>query len=206
MSGIVAQNINRQSGLIKAPEGGGSWTFIKKLTASDSATLSFVNGTSDVVLDSTYAEYMFYFINIHPETDSVHFEFNGSADTGSNYNVTKTSTRFDAYHNEAGSDTSLGYQGSYDLAQSTAFQNICDALGNDNDQSVSGYMHLFSPSDTTFVKHFMIRVFRTHAGEYASDLHTAGYFNTTSAVDAIQFKMSSDAIGAGDIFLLGLTI
>jgi hypothetical protein len=205
MSGIIAQNTLDGSGLIKSPEGGGAWNFIKKLTASDSADLSFVNGTSDVVLDSTYKEYIFYFVNIHPETDSVAFEFNGSADTGSNYNVTKTTSRFDAYHDESGSGTSLGYQGGYDLAESTAFQNICDALGNDNDQSLSGYMHLFSPSDTTFVKHFMIRVFRTHAGEYASDLNTAGYFNTTSAVDAIQFKMSSDAIGAGDIILHGLT-
>ena len=183
----------------------GAMVLIKSITASSSSTISFVDGTSDVDLDATYPIYKFDFINIHPQTDSVSFEFNGSTDTGSNYNVTKTSSRVDAYHNEGGSDTSLGYQTGYDLAQSTAFQNICDALGNDNDQSLSGYMYVFSPSDTTFVKHFMIRVFRTHAGEYASDLYTAGYFNTTSAVDAIQFKMSSGNIDAGDICLYGIT-
>ena len=167
MSGVVTQNVLGSSGLVKAPEaGGGTWVDIKTLTSDGSdATLSFVDGTDDVVLDSTYPVYCFKFINIHPETDSVHFEFNGSIDSGSNYNVTKTSSRFDAYHNEAGSDTSFGYQGSYDIAQGTGFQNICDTLGNDNDQSVSGYMYLFAPADTTFVKHFMIRVFRTHAGE-----------------------------------------
>ena len=40
---------------------GGSMVFIKKLTASSSGTLSFVNGASSVVLDSTYKEYMFTF-------------------------------------------------------------------------------------------------------------------------------------------------
>ena len=182
----------------------GSMIFIKKVTASSSATVSFVDGSSSVVLDNTYKEYLFTLNNIHPQTDNVTFEFNGSTDTGSNYNVTKTTSRFDAYHNEGGSDTSLGYQSSYDLAQSTAFQNICDALGNDNDQSCSGYLHLFEPSSTTYVKHFMIRVFRTHQSEYASDLYTAGYFNTTSAVDALQFKMSSGNIDAGDICLYGI--
>ena len=46
----------------------GSMTFIKKLTASSSATLSFVDGTSSVVLDNTYKEYVFTFNNIHPAT------------------------------------------------------------------------------------------------------------------------------------------
>ena len=52
---------------------GGAMTFIKKLTASSSATLSFVDGTSDVVLDNTYKEYLFTFNNIHPETDEDYF-------------------------------------------------------------------------------------------------------------------------------------
>jgi hypothetical protein len=200
----TALSFNSGADGLEASGTGGNWTKIKSLTASSSSTLSFVDGSSSVVLDNTYREYMFMFINAHPATDNVTFEFNGSIDTGSNYNVTKTTSRFDAYHNEAGTDTSLGYQGSYDLAQSTAFQNICDALGNDNDQSCSGYLHLFEPSSTTYTKHFIIRVFRTHQSEYASDLHTAGYFNTTSAVDAIQFKMSSGNIDAGTITLYGL--
>ena len=177
----------------------GNLIFISRSTASSSSSVSITSG-----INSTYKEYIFFFNNIHPATNSVHFEFNFSADGGSNYNVTKTSSRFDAYHNEGGSDTSLGYQGGYDLAQSTAYQNICDTLGNDNDQSVSGYMHLFDPSNTTFVKHFMIRVFRTHEGEYASDLHTAGYANTTSAINALDFKMSSGNVDSGTIDMYGV--
>ena len=162
MTGIVAQNVGRASGLIKAASGGGGvWTLIKTLTSDGSDDdLSFVDGADDVVLDSTYPIYRFSFINIHPETDDVFFTFNLSIDSGSNYNVTKTTTAFRAYHTEAGAAPTLAYYPEIDLAQSTAFQNIVGEAGNANDESISGYLHLFNPSSTTFVKHFM-----THASQ-----------------------------------------
>ena len=183
---------------------GSSMKFIKKLTASSSATLSFVDGTSDVVLDDTYKEYLFTFNNIHPATDSAEFQFNLSVDSGSNYNVTKTSTYFYAYHYEDGSSTSLTYNTSGDLAQSTAFQDIAVNVGSDNDQCTSGYLHLFNPSSTTFVKHWISKMNNAHSGDLMINPHTAGYGNTTSAVDAIQFKMDSGNIDAGDICLYGI--
>ena len=147
MTGIVAQNVGRTSGLIKSAGGGGGvWTLIKTLTASSSSTLSFVDGTSDVVLDSTYPIYVFKFNNIHLGTDCVDFQFNFSVDGGSNYNVTKTTTSFVAFHSEDDTYASLAYNWYY-----------------------------------------------------------AGYGNTTSAVDAIQFKMSSGNIDAGKIKLYGLS-
>ena len=51
----------------------GSMTFIKKLTASSSATLSFVDGASSVVLDNTYKEYVFTFKDIHPASENPFF-------------------------------------------------------------------------------------------------------------------------------------
>ena len=183
---------------------GGAITFIKKLTASSSSTLSFVNGSSDVVLDSTYKEYMFIFNNIHPATDGAFFQFQGSTNTGSSYGVTLTTTKFDAYHNEAGNDTILSYYANHDLAQSTNFQHLNSYLGTDNDQSGSGSLHLFNPSSTTFVKHFMARNSANNSDEYMRDNHVAGYFNTTSAIDAVQFKMSSGNIDAGTIKLYGI--
>jgi len=206
MSGIIAQNTLDNSGLIKSPEGGGAWNFIKKLTSDGSDDdLSFVDGTSDVVLDSTYREYLFTFNNMHPETDDVFFTFNLSIDSGSNYNVTKTTTAFRAYHTESDSATSLSYYPEIDLAQSTAFQNIVGEAGNANDESISGYLHLFSPSDTTFVKHFMTNASQNTYHNLAMQTLTAGYGNTTSAVDAVQFKMSADEIQGGTICLYGLT-
>ena len=186
--------------------GGGSMTFIKKLTASASATLSFVDGTSDVVLDDTYKEYMFTFKDIHPATDSVTFGFNGSVDSGSNYNVTKTSTQFTTFIAEADEGQSLEYSGGEDIAQGTGFQAFQqgDDLGNDNDQCHTGYLHIFNPSSAVFFKHFVAVAQYAHQADYTACPFTAGYFNTTSAVDAIQFKMSSGNTDAGDICLYGI--
>jgi hypothetical protein len=183
----------------------GSMTFIKKLTASSSSTLSFVDGSSDVVLDNTYKEYLFTFKDIHPATDNVDFEFQGSTDSGSNYNTTMTTTTFRGQGSESDtSDYAIGYRTGEDQAQGTAFQDLNIGMGADNDQALSGTLHLFNPSSTTFVKHFIARVSSPKANEYNVDWFCAGYFNTTSAIDAMQFKMSSGNIDAGDICLYGI--
>jgi len=182
----------------------GAMTFIKKLTASSSATLSFVDGASSVVLDNTYKEYLFTFNNIHPATNNTQFQFQGSTDSGSNYNVTMTTTFFQAQHSEAGSGVALSYKTGADQAQGTSFQQLSADVGNENDECFSGELRLFNPSSTTFVKHFLSRC-STYAGiDYMVDTHAAGYFNTTSAIDAAQFKMSSGNIDAGDICLYGI--
>ena len=187
--------------------GGGSMTFIKKLTASSSATLSFEDGSASVVLDDTYKEYMFTFNNIHPQTDSEEFTFQGNAAGGSGYNETITSTTFAAQHGESDSPTELSYDCTADQAQGTGFQQLSahnDVGGAEADESLSGYLHLFNPSSTTFVKHF-IAVTQYSGWESRSvNSYTAGYFNTTSAIDEIQFKMSSGNIDAGDICLYGI--
>jgi hypothetical protein len=128
----------------------GSMTFIKKLTASSSATLSFVDGSDGVVLDDTYKEYVFTFNNIHPVTDGANFTFQGNVAGGSGYNETLTTTSFRAFHDEADTDSALGYVTGNDQAQGTAFQQITDNIGNVSDESTSGTLHLFNPSSTTF--------------------------------------------------------
>ena len=142
---------------------------------------------------------------MHPQTDGAEFQFNISVDSGSNYNVTKTTTTFDAEHNEDDSFAGLQYLSGSDLAQSTSFQNLnLDMEGTDNDGSVSGHLHLFNPSSTTFVKHFIATTASMHQSARIYNQFTAGYGNTTSAVDAIQFKMSTGNIDAGDICLYGI--
>ena len=178
---------------------GGSLNLISTQTASSSSTISFTSG-----IDSTYKEYIFKFINIHQATDIAFLTFNGSVDTGSNYNVTKTTSFFNAYHDEGDSSTGLTYQTGNDLAQSTDFQKLAEG-GSDNDQSISGEMFLFNPSDTTFVKHFISRFNMYSRSDYTQDHYIAGYFNTTSAIDAVQFKMNSGNIDAGTIKLYGVS-
>lgn len=175
-------------------------TLISSQTASNSASISFTSG-----LDSTYKAYKFVFSNMHPRTDDTTFVFNGSTDSGSNYNVTKTTTFFSANHLEDDSFASLSYYTTKDLAQSTSFQFISyDALGNAGDESYSGSMILFNPSSTTYVKHF-ISSGSTYYFDGGGELNTyvAGYCNTTSAVNAVQFKMLSGNMD-GTIYLYGI--
>ena len=182
----------------------GSMTFIKKLTASSSATLSFVDGSNGVVLDDTYKEYLFTFNNMHPETDNVNFSFQADTGTNTNYNQTITSTYFNAYHYESDSQTALGYETDKDLAQSTSFQMLGRRVGNDNDQQISGSLKIFNPSSSVFVKHFMATMNEAHYGDIAFNNYIAGYFNTQTPLTRFQFKMSSGNIDAGDICLYGI--
>ena len=176
----------------------GNMVLISSQTASNSASISFTTG-----LDSTYKEYQFWFIDVHPRTDDVDFSFNLSTDSGSNYNVTKTSSFFLAYHNESGSNAVLEYDGGYDLAQSTSFQKITNNSGNDADQSSSGSVILFNPSSTTYVKHFICNTSTVSYHDYHRNAFCAGYGNTTSAVNAVQFKMSSGNFD-GTILMYGI--
>jgi hypothetical protein len=182
----------------------GSMIFIKKLTASSSGTLSFVNGASSVVLDSTYKEYVFTFKDIHPASDGKILTFQGSTNTGSSYGVTITSTFFLAEHNEDDSSAQLTYASGSDLAQSTSYKYLSVTTSNGADSCVTGHLRLFNPSSTTFVKHFIGRTNTMSNSLRSAEADTAGYFNTTSAIDAIQFKFDSGNIDAGDICLYGI--
>ena len=204
MSGIVTQNVLGNSGLVKAvAAAGGAWTEIKTLTASADSTLSFVNGTDDVVLDSTYPVYCFRFINIHQSQTSFASLDVGFRDGGSAYDAVKTTTKFEVYHSEADA-TSFAYSGGDDLTQSTSFMRI-GLSGWDNDQGMVGFLYLYAPSDTTFVKHFISRTNAYYKGNDSSwEEFVAGYCNTTTAIDGVQFKMSGGNIDTGKIKLFGI--
>jgi len=183
----------------------GALVHIKTLTASSSATLSFVNGASSVVLDNTYPIYKFEFINIHPGTNGARLAFQVDTGTNTSYNITVTSSKFKAYQQED-NDNALSYDGSYDQAQGTAFQNLGTDLISDNDSSASGELWLFSPSSSTFVKHFLATVQGMTNGSppYSEVRYSAGYFNTTTALTRVQFKMDSGNIDAGTFKMYGI--
>ena len=177
----------------------GSLAHISTQTASSSASISFTSG-----IDSTYKEYIFYFVNIHPQTDAQKLTFQGNASGGSGYNETITSTFFRAYHEESDGAQALSYDTGGDQAQGTAYQHISDSVGSDTDQCCSGFLHLFNPSSTTFVKHFIARTNTYQSSDYSIDVFSSGYFNTVSAIDEIQFKMASGNIDSGTITLYGI--
>ena len=182
---------------IPAAISGGSLNLISTQTASSSATIDFTSG-----IDSTYKEYIFKFINLHPATDNSKLFFQVTTN-GTDFNTTLTSTYFIADHDEADSSTTLSYVNSDDQAQGTSFQRINESTGADNDESISGTLHLFDPSNTTFVKHYMSR--SSSVFEKETDAFTAGYFNTTSAVTGVQFKFDAGNIDSGVIKMYGIT-
>ena len=195
-----AIRFNSSANGLETASAGGSLVKIASTTASSSSTVSFTSG-----LTSTYKEYIFVYNNIHPGTDNTAFQVNFSIDSGSNYNVTKTSTAFTAAHKEDDATAFIQYESGDDLAQGTGFQNLSFPVGNDNDQSVSGTLHLFEPSNTTFVKHFISTCNACEKGDYTGNHHVAGYGNTTSAIDAVQFKLSSGTMDSGVIKLYGVS-
>ena len=201
MALLFAKN-NSLSAVTELPASvsGGGLNLISTQTASDSASISFTSG-----LDSTYKQYIFKFYDIHPEEDNRNLGFTMSTDGGSNYNVAKTTTFFYSYHDETDSYSGLTYHTGKDLAQGTGNQMILVETGNDNDQSACGFLRLFDPSSTTFMKMFYAESNSYEATNNNQHSFVAGYGNTTDAVNAVQFSMQSGAIQSGIIKLYGVT-
>ena len=154
--------------------------------STDVASISFTSG-----IDSTYKLYVFKFYDCNPATDSAEFSFQCSTDGGSNYNTTITSSAFYAYHDEADSATTLVYSVTQDLAQGTAFMDIGYNIGSDADASIAGEIFLFNPSNTTYVKHFYGTLQEYHSSDMSFITYFGGYVNSTSAVNAVSFKMNT---------------
>ena len=203
---LVKYNDQSISAITEVGSGAGitdDMVLIKEQTASSSSTVDFVDGTSDVVLDSTYPIYLFKFINIHPATDDVFFGHQGDVDGATTYGQTCTNAVFYARHEEDDSPADMDYYASADQAQGTGINQMVQ-LGNDNDQAGSGYLHIFNPSSTTFVKHFISRFNGAHPSDNSMSIFSAGYYNTTSALNTFRFKMSSGNIDAGTFKMYGI--
>ena len=200
---IVTYNNRSIANISAIPGAAKSLTHIKTLTASSSATLSFVNGSSDVVLDSTYPIYIFKYIGIHPATQS-NFSFQVDTGTNTNYNQTIQSIFFYGQEGES-SDPLLAYGSGQDQQLGTGFQDLSLGIDSDgNDSNCCGHLHIFNPSSTTFAKQFLGLTALVGNGYYSYSNYSAGYFNTTNALTRFQFKMTSGNIDSGTITLYGI--
>ena len=197
---IVVANNQSLSAITSIPASitGGAMTLLETQTASSSSTISFTSG-----IDSTYKEYQIHIIQAHCSADNQILQM-GFRDGSTAYDATKTTTYFNAMNKEDDSSTSLGYNTDQDQAQATGFLNVSEALGADNDQCANVIITLYDPSNTTFVKHFNARTAYVHQNDRSIDGFIAGYCNTTSAIDGVQFKMDADAIDAGTFKLYGV--
>ena len=184
---------------------GGSWNLIKTLTASSDSTLSFVNGAADVVLDSTYNIYVWTFSHIHGSIINYSLLWNGSTDAGSNYNVSKTQFTNRTWKCASGSGAPTDDTGEA-MYQSTSFASCNNSLGIDADEQCSGQMWLYNPSSATFGKMYDVSTNNTHSGSTCLYKWAAsGEIETTTAVNAVQFKLSTGNIDSGIISMYGIS-
>lgn len=201
----IAHNFTPPTATTSAQVGAGAMTLIKTLTASSSGTISFQDGSSDVVMDSTYKTYIFTYIDVHPATDNVQLGFQGNVAGGADFNESITSAVYRAQEDEGNSDSNFFYNSAADQANGTSFQKLCDnGIGNGNDESMSGELWIFNPSNTTFQTNFMAVNNMYQKDDYTNNTFIAGYFNLTGAIDEIQFKMSSGNIDAGTFKMYGI--
>jgi len=199
---INIANNNSLSAITSLPSGvsGGTMSLLSTQTASSSSTISFTSG-----IDSTYKEYLFTFNNIHPSASNPNFGFQVDVGTGTSYAQTITSTYFASYQTEDGGTAALEYVTGQDQAQGTGLQTLADQIGNGNDESCAGYLCLFNPSSTTFVKNFIARFHGYNGSDFSTDLYCAGYVNTTTALTRVQFKFSSGNIDTGTFKMYGVS-
>jgi len=200
-SASKAVKFNSSNNGLETGDLGGSLTLISEQTASSSSTIDFTSG-----IDSTYKEYIFKFIDIHHSNDGADFQFQVDTGTNTNYNQTISSMGFLSYHQEDDSAAALNaHSGSAILHQETSFQDLGRSLGNDNDQSLNGYLHLFEPSSTTFVKYFIGVINEAANDDGTNQRFVAGYANTTTAITRVRFKADAGTIDSGTIKLYGVT-
>jgi hypothetical protein len=176
---------------------------IKEVAASSSSTVSFINGSSDVVFDNTFDIYEIFYTNVHPASNDVEFGFKATSN-GTDFGIATTATFNFDFVDEANSSTStFQYSTSYDSAQSTGLVNVAHSIGNGNDECAAGRLIIYSPASTTFVKHFNFWTTGYHASDLVENYVGGGYINTTSAITGLQFSFSSGNIDAGTFKLIG---
>ena len=161
-------------------------TLISTATAINAASVDITSG-----IDSTYDEYMFVLTGMNPATDTAETAFQVNVASASGFDETFTSTFFAAAHKEDDSATAFAYDTANHQAQATGYQHITGNQGNDADSGGAMILHLFNPASTTYVTHFCCTAAYMIQVDSAAHGFTAGYINSTAAVDEISFKMKS---------------
>jgi len=182
---------------------GNALELIKSITCSGDSTISFVDGSSDVVFDNTYRTYHIKFVNVHPSSNTTTFRVN-FRDGGSSYDATKTTTFGAASHTEGGSHSGPSHSSGASQGQATGVQSIATSIGNDNDESFCGEMWIFNPSNTTYVTHFFSICQNSNHSDTSALEMMGGYCNVTAAIDAVQFSVSTGNFESGEIRLYGI--
>lgn len=182
-------------GFQAAGSGGGSLVFISSQTASSSSTVNFTG------LNSTYDVYMIQFSKVKCATNGVSLYARVGAGGGPTYQSGASDYGYSVfYHN---------INGTYSQTQSisSSFMQISSGnlIDNTTTYSASGSFFIYAPSSTSEYKNFLSSIM--HRGQNFAGFSvctSGGVYNSTTAITAVQFLMSSGNISSGVFKLYGI--
>ena len=176
----------------------GNFTLLNTNSPSGATASAFTTN-----IDSTYKLYYITWTGINPSVQAAYFRFQFTID-GTNFNVATTMSQWRTYHTETGGTVS-GPGIATGAQQSTSYMNIDGPLDNSSDASGAGYMYLFNPASTTYVKCFtgQQQSMAYSGGPLSYIAAFGGYVNTTSAVTGVGFNIASGTF-SGSIKLYGI--
>jgi hypothetical protein len=172
------------------------WVKIKSITASDDATIEFVNGASSVILDSTYVIYKFFYYLVIPASDTANLTFEMSTDAGTTWDAPTGVYRYLQANSGATSNDAPSYTSTGRISG--------QGVGNASGENCAGEVTLFNPSAST-VKPL---VWFSGASEKDNAKRVSTYgtlrHEAVEDVDSARFKFSSGNITSGSFVLYGL--
>jgi len=178
-------------------KGGGGLIHIKTQTASNSSSIDFNHGSSDVILDSTYNKYCFM-IDIKPANDNVTPQLLMSTNAGSSYLSSDYVFTMDGC--EAG-----GSHFERDSGGDSQMEIAPQTQGNASDEHMSLTMYLSSPARASSHKYFyFMGVHADPVGNVTNYQGAGSNYGDTNAVTGVRFKFSAGNIELGTIGLFGV--
>ena len=177
-----------------AAAGGGAWTFLSTVTASNSATVDI-----ETTFDSTYENYAIVASSVRPVSNGVNLlarQKQGGVYKVDNYQ----------YHLSRSSNSAATYAGSAN-GNDTSYlvANDLTAASGNPEGGASFVMYIPNPSNTTLRKTVFATGVVNTANDGAKQMTLAGdNFDLTSALTGIRFFMSSGNIDSGTFRLYGI--
>jgi len=179
---------------------GGDQVLLTTATASSDATIEFTSG-----LDSTYKRYVVEIIDVAPASDNKELRMRVSTDGGSTWKSGSSDyTGIVIYVNTTGS----GIGGESDTTRRLRLSRWVffnqHGLSNSSADSYSATLQLNNPASSSVEQTFYWAGRYRQASNKLCAIDGAGRYNASSAIDGLQFYMSSGNISSGTFKLYGM--
>ena len=189
------------------------FTLIKKQTISSGvSSVEFINGSSDVVFDSTYKTYIFQFENMVSASGEQNMLYQATTDSGTTWDsVSGNWVRTQPYiYDDTGAyNSDLANTTEHSLNVTSGWQLMGFPTAPVTEGSFSGSLYFYDPANSSQYKVAMLIGAGMADGNGGAHWLTLGRLQpytlmTTSAINGLKFFVSSGTIDGGDITLFGI--